>query len=195
MGIIARFASVAYPHGNGQAEAANKSILHGLHTFLGEAKDNWTEELHTVLWAHRTTFKVATGETPFALTYGSDAVIPIKTTVPTYRITMFNEARPTELDLINERRKLAAIKLAATKAQVARYYNAKLVPHNIKARKVLRRNFYPDAKHGKLASTWEGPYLIREVVGANTFKLSALSKEPIPRTWNALNMRKYHRSS
>ncbi|CAL1359337.1 unnamed protein product [Linum trigynum] len=196
---IARFASVAYPQDNGQAEAANKSILHSLHTRLVEAKGNWAEELHTVLWAHRTTFKAATGETTFTLTYGSDAVIPIETAIPTYRITMFNEennneVRLTDHDLTTERRETAAIKLAAAKTQVARYYNAKLVPHNIKmGDQVLRRNFRPNAKHGKLASTWEGSYLIREVVGANTFMLSALDGEPIPRTLNAQNMRKYHR--
>ncbi|CAL1376419.1 unnamed protein product [Linum trigynum] len=107
VGAIARFTSVAYPQANGQAEAANKSILHGLHTRLGEAKGKWAEELHTVLWAHRTTFKAATGETPFALTYCSDAVIPIETVIPTYRITMFNEednneARLTDLELTTQ---------------------------------------------------------------------------------------------
>ncbi|CAL1396746.1 unnamed protein product [Linum trigynum] len=198
VGAIARFASVAYPQANGQAEVANKSILHGLHTRLDEAKGNWADELNTVLWAHRTTYKAATGETPFALTYGTDAVIPIEVTFPTYRVMAYNEtdndeARLLDLELAQERRELAAIKLAATKAQVAKYYNAKLVPHKLTlGDQVLRRNFRPDPKHGKLASTWEGPYLIREIVGANTFKLSELGGNKIPRTWNAQNLRKYH---
>ncbi|CAL1381680.1 unnamed protein product [Linum trigynum] len=146
VGAIARFALVAYPQTNGQAEAANKEIVHDLHTRLDEAKGNWADEHNTVLWAHRTTFKVATGETPFALTYGTDAVIPIEITSPTYRVTAYDEAdndeaRLLDLELAQERRELAAIKLAATKEQVAKYYNAKLVPHKlILGDQVLRRN-------------------------------------------------------
>ncbi|CAL1401408.1 unnamed protein product [Linum trigynum] len=198
VGVIARFAWVAYPQANGQAEAANKAIPHGLQTRLDKAKGNWADELNTVLWVHRTTFKVATGETPFALTYGTDAVIPIEITSPTYRVTAYDEADNDEaclldLELAQERRELATIKLAATKEQVAKYYNKKLVPHKLMLRdQVLRRNFRPDPKHGKLASTWEGPYLIREVVGANTFKLSEFGGIKIPRTWNAQNLRKYY---
>ncbi|CAL1354098.1 unnamed protein product [Linum trigynum] len=179
----------------------NKAILRGLHTHLGEAKGNWMEELHMILWAHRTTFKAATGETPFALTYGTDAVIPIETSMPTYQITMFNEesndaARLMDLELATERRELASIKLAAAKVQIAKYYNAKLVPHNIRlGDQVLRRNFRPDPRHGKLASTWEGPYLIHEVVGPNAFKLRDLAEAKIPRTWNAQNLRKYCNAS
>ncbi|CAL1369007.1 unnamed protein product [Linum trigynum] len=201
VGTIARFASVAYPQANGQAESANKAIAHGLHTRLNDAKGNWADELNTVLWAHRTTYKVATGETPFALTYGTDVVIPIRTTAPTYRITRYNEETNDEacllvLELSQERRELAAIKLAAMKEQVAKYHNAKLVPHKlILGDQVLRRNFRPDPKHEKLASVWEGPYLIREVVGANTFKLSKLGGNKIQRTWNAQNLRKYHQAT
>ncbi|CAL1380475.1 unnamed protein product [Linum trigynum] len=120
VGAIARFASVAYPQANGQAESANKAILHGLHTRLDEANGKWADELHIVLWAHRITFKVATDETPFALTYGIDAMIPIETTTPTYHITMYdeesnNQAQLLDLELAQERRELAAIRLAATK--------------------------------------------------------------------------------
>ncbi|CAL1359954.1 unnamed protein product [Linum trigynum] len=39
-GVVLRFSFVAYPQANGQAEAANKSILHGLHRLL-EAKGRW----------------------------------------------------------------------------------------------------------------------------------------------------------
>ncbi|CAL1411103.1 unnamed protein product [Linum trigynum] len=124
-----------------------------------------------------------------------------ETTAPTYRITMYNEetndeARLLDLELAQERRELATIKLAAMKEQVAKYHNKKLVPHKlILGDQVLRRNFRPDPKHGKLASAWEGPYLICEVVGANTFKLSELGGNKIQRTWNAQNLRKYHQAT
>src|SRR5207237_8894608 len=36
----------------------------------------WARELPSVLWALRTSSSRATGESPFFLTYGSDAVLP-----------------------------------------------------------------------------------------------------------------------
>ncbi|XP_021730721.1 uncharacterized protein LOC110697648 [Chenopodium quinoa] len=37
----------------------------------------WFEELYTVLWSIRTTTKNLTGESPFMLVYGAEAVLPI----------------------------------------------------------------------------------------------------------------------
>ncbi|GJY84276.1 reverse transcriptase domain-containing protein [Tanacetum coccineum] len=41
----------------------------------GREKAGWVDELPNVLWAHRTSIKQSNGETPFSLTYGSEAVI------------------------------------------------------------------------------------------------------------------------
>ena len=82
---------MAHPQTNSQAEAANKSILHGLQKKLGDAKGKWADELHGVLWYLRTTEKTATGETPFRLTYGSEAVFPIEVALCTHRMTTFRE--------------------------------------------------------------------------------------------------------
>ncbi|XP_024006130.1 uncharacterized protein LOC112082830 [Eutrema salsugineum] len=65
-----------YPQGNRQAEAANKTILDGLKKRLDAKKGRWADELEGVLWSHRTTPRRATGETPFALVYGAECVIP-----------------------------------------------------------------------------------------------------------------------
>ncbi|CAL1388560.1 unnamed protein product [Linum trigynum] len=164
---------------------------------LTAAKGKWVEELPSVLWAHRTTFKVATGETPFALTYGSEAVLPVEMRVPTFRMTrrgdsMDAKKRIDELDLLDERREVAALRLAAIKSQVARYYNKKMRAHNlVVGNLVLKRDFRPNAAEGKLAPKWKGPYRIQEVVGPNTFKLENMSGKRVKRTWNTHNLRRY----
>ena len=48
----------------GQAESSNKIIVNNLKKRLDEKKGRWAEELPFVLWADRTTSKVATGNTP-----------------------------------------------------------------------------------------------------------------------------------
>ncbi|GJW32086.1 reverse transcriptase domain-containing protein [Tanacetum coccineum] len=45
------------------------------------------EELPHVLWAHRTMIKSSNEETPFSLTYGTEAVIPAEIGMPTLRTT------------------------------------------------------------------------------------------------------------
>ncbi|GKB27338.1 reverse transcriptase domain-containing protein [Tanacetum coccineum] len=68
--------AVAHPQANGLVERANKSLMHGLKARLGWERVGWVDELPNILWAHQTMLKTSTGETPFSLTYGSEAVIP-----------------------------------------------------------------------------------------------------------------------
>ena len=49
LGTKQHFASVEHPQTNGQAEAENRVILHGLKCKLNETKKRWVEELHSVL--------------------------------------------------------------------------------------------------------------------------------------------------
>ncbi|KAK3034730.1 hypothetical protein RJ639_032683 [Escallonia herrerae] len=85
LSIDLRFTSVAHPQSNGQTENMNRSILQGLQKKLDEAKGAWVDELPKVLWAYRTTPHSVTGETPFFLCYGTEALLPVEIGVPTIR--------------------------------------------------------------------------------------------------------------
>ncbi|GJS80304.1 reverse transcriptase domain-containing protein [Tanacetum coccineum] len=107
------FASVKHPQANGLVERANRSLGEGIKARLDERSKDWIEELPHVLWAHRTMIKSSNGETPFSLTYGTEAVIPAEIGMPTFRTaemdpTKNNEALGINLDLIEERREQAA---------------------------------------------------------------------------------------
>ena len=91
LGCHSRFTAVAHPQTNGQAEAANKFILHDLQKKLVNDKGKWADELHSVLWSLRTTENTATGETPFMLAYGFEVVLPVKVTLHTHRLATFQE--------------------------------------------------------------------------------------------------------
>ena len=111
------FSSPDYPQSNRQAEVFNKIILNGIKRKLEESKEKWVEELPSVMWTHRTTVRKSTGETPFALAYGVEAVIPLEVRMPTTRTTDFlmetNEDNlRKDLDLLEERQDLAVVRLA-----------------------------------------------------------------------------------
>nr|GEU58639.1 hypothetical protein [Tanacetum cinerariifolium] len=75
---------VKHPHSNGLVETVNRSLREGIKARLGEGNKNWAEELPYVLWAHRTMIKLSHGDTPFSLTYGTEAIIPTEIGMPTY---------------------------------------------------------------------------------------------------------------
>ena len=107
LGITNRYSTPAYPQGNGQTKAVNKVIVSRLKKRLDDAKGRWVEELSHVLWTYQTTPQQSTGETPFAMTYGAEAVIPLKENFPMLRTNSFtpdsnDELLGKNLDLIDE---------------------------------------------------------------------------------------------
>ena len=95
----------------------NKVILSGLKKRLDDAKGKWVEELPHILWTYRTTPRRSTGETPFSMTYGAEAVIPLESGFSTTRTSSFNpkdndEQLARNLDLIEEKRENAMVQLA-----------------------------------------------------------------------------------
>ena len=92
-------------------------MLKIIKTRLEGAKGIWPEELPSILWAYRTTARTPTGETPFRLTYGSEAVIPAEVGITSYRVHNHDENRNDEamrlqLDLMDELRMTAEQRLA-----------------------------------------------------------------------------------
>ncbi|GKA31604.1 reverse transcriptase domain-containing protein [Tanacetum coccineum] len=89
------FASVKHLQVNGLVERVNRSLGEGI--------------------------KASNGETPFSLTYGTEAVIPVEIGMPTLRtaevdMVKNDEALEINLDLLEERREQAAIQEAKKKS-------------------------------------------------------------------------------
>lgn len=65
-------------------------------------KGSWAEELPVVLWSYRTTPRGSTNQTPNALAFGSEAVVPIEIEMPSKRIDRpFDEQENLEALCIN----------------------------------------------------------------------------------------------
>ena len=77
-------------------EVTNRTLLKIIKTRLEAAKGIWPDELPSVLWAYRTTARTPTGETPFRLTYGADAVIPAEIVLTSYRVQSYTKDKNEE---------------------------------------------------------------------------------------------------
>ncbi|CAJ2647353.1 unnamed protein product [Trifolium pratense] len=197
LGTKQHFTSVEHPQTNGQAEAANKVILRGLRRRLDQNKKKWVEELDNVLWAYRTTPHSTTGETPFRMVYGTEAVIPVEIGEPSRRTEQpldeeqNDEALREELDLVEEIRTGASLKEATLKQKIAARHDTKVIKREFEVGSlVLRRN--ADSQEGKLAPNWEGPYRVIYKTENGAYYLEDLRGKKLPRPWNAQKLKQYY---
>ncbi|GJV71672.1 putative ribonuclease H-like domain-containing protein [Tanacetum coccineum] len=154
--------------GNGAVERVNRSLLRGIKTKLEKGGPTWAKECQIVV-AHE----------PMKGLHGE-----------TLRLTM--ELR-LNLDLLEERREIAAIREARYKQHVEKYYNKKVRHVQFQVGEfVLRKNKASKAANtGKLGPTWEGPYKVIHAFQSGAYKLSNMDGEEIPRTWHACNLRRF----
>ncbi|XP_019240976.1 PREDICTED: uncharacterized protein LOC109220962 [Nicotiana attenuata] len=169
----------------------NKVIINNLNKRLDESKSKWPEVLPGVLWAYRTTPKTSTGETPFSLVYGTEALISVEIGEPSTRYTHVIEESNKEkmrmnLDLLEERREAALIRMATQKQIIERYYKRKANPRYFKIwdfvlKKVLQLTKASNA--GKLSPNWEGSYRVRGITGKGAYELEAMDGKILPSNW------------
>jgi hypothetical protein len=168
LGIRNHYSTPAYPKLNGQVEATNKTLLGTLKKKLDRRKVLWVEYVPEVLWSYRTTARTPTGETPFSLSYGTKAVIPVEIGFPSYRVPQYDpnyndEGICLRLDLLQGRRDDAQEMGEAYRARVAKYYNKSVNARKfqvgdwvLKKVNLMTRYF----AEGKLGAKWEGSYRV-----------------------------------
>ncbi|GKV02582.1 hypothetical protein SLEP1_g15004 [Rubroshorea leprosula] len=171
-GIKLLFTSVYHPETNGMVESVNKAILEGIKPRLDLLKTKWADELNSVLWAYRTTTRTATGETPYHLAFGTEAVILFELGIPSLRVSHFDPARNDlllreDLDLLDEVCERARLRTMAYKQKIANFYNKRVRRRSFKIgdlvlRKAGLTGF--ETRFDKLAPNWEGPYVVAEVL-------------------------------
>ena len=99
------------------------------------------------------------------------------------------------MDLLEEYREAATIRLVEYQQKLAWHYN-----RDVKTREfsvgdqVLWKAVgnMRETNTGKLAPTWEGPYRVTAIAGTGAYYLEDLDKRPLPRPWNIHNLKKFY---
>jgi len=135
-------------------------------------------------------------ETPFSLVYGSDAMIPVEIHESSPRFLGFvaeesNEERKVNLDLIDKAREEARIKAEAVKIRVERQYSSKVKLRQFQVGDLVMRKAHPYELENNLSPKWTGPLRVIKAKGNGSCKLETLEGGPIPRSWNAANLKFY----
>ena len=131
------------------------------------------EELPSVLRAYRTTPRRSTSATPFSLSYGMEAVIPLEVGMPTMRTELFDpekndRALSLELDFADERREAAAVRLTSYQQQLSKAFNQNVRERKFVVGELVLKKLLPgdkDPTQGKLAPNWHGPFRVTANAG------------------------------
>jgi ribonuclease HI len=200
LNIKNHYSSPRHPQANGQVEVTNRTLLKQIKTRLEGAKGMWVKELPSILWAYRTTVRTPTGETPFKLTFGTEAVIPVEIGLTTLRTTFHKEEENEgqlrlNLDLLDETRDKAARRITLYQEKMAKYYNTKVKLRRFEIgdwvlRKVTQAT--KDPSQGKLGPNWEGPYKVIQYYRKGTYHLEDRHGKKLPHPWNAEHLKKYY---
>ncbi|CAL8154714.1 unnamed protein product [Prunus armeniaca] len=152
-----------YAQANGQAESSNK--------------------LSETLWAYRTSKREATGMTPYALTYGHDAILPMEIVVQSLRIAHqhnlvgenYSQAMLLELEGLDASRIDTLNKLQTGKQAVSKAYNKRVKNKSFEEGEIVWKAVLPLGTHvagyGKWSPTWEDPFIINQILGMGAYRL------------------------
>ncbi|RZS17009.1 hypothetical protein BHM03_00049098 [Ensete ventricosum] len=114
-----------------------RDVATGAPVYGGRDADSWQtgrdEVLPSILWASRMTPKTPTGESPYSLAFGTEAVLPPDVVFPTLRVQTQRQEESGQqlrenLDLLEEKRADTHLRALAYRRAVAKIYNRRVHP-------------------------------------------------------------------
>lgn len=185
---------------NGVVEAANKNIKKIVQKMVVTYKD-WHEMLPYALHGYRTSVRTSTGETPFSLVYGMEAVLPIEVEIPSLRIlrdieldeSEWIQNRLDQLNFIDEKRLAAVCHGQINQKRMRKSFDKRVRPQNYQVGDlVLKRIILPQGDpRGKWTPTYEGPFVVKKVFSGGAMMLATMDGEDFPLSVNADVVKKY----
>lgn len=200
LGITNQFLTPSCPHGNGQAEATNKSIVNGFE------KETW--RFKGVMDGRAS--KRVMGIPNYFMTLNmrkillndiwckSRSTCGDKVTDFSDRCVSCWKERSTTLQASGlDRGKLwrTLVRLENYQQKISWGYNKgnegrEFITGDLVLRKVVGNTWDPAMR--KLGPTWEGAYRVTSIAGINAYYLKDLDEKPVARPWNVFNLKKYY---
>jgi hypothetical protein len=191
--IDVRYVSIAHPRANGQVERANGMVLDALkkrlHDVANSKGGKWIKELPNALLGLRTQPSKPTGQSPYFLVYGSEAILPADViwdspAVEHYDDGVSEDSRRVDIDGLEEAHCTALVQSARYLEGIRRYHdrNVKESSFNV-GDLVLHRIQNTEGLH-KLSSPSEGPFTVAKVTGPGSYCLQTLECEDVNNSWN-----------
>ncbi|XP_073017819.1 uncharacterized protein [Primulina eburnea] len=123
-------------------------------------------------------------------------VLPVEIGQTSSRVESYpdnNDQSPAmELDLVEEKRDRAFIRMEAYRSRVMKSYNRKVRIRDFEVEDLVMKKVNPAGDVGKLEAWWEGPYKITRRVSSGSFYLEDAQGHSLKRPWNVFILKKYY---
>jgi hypothetical protein len=186
--IEVKYVSVAHPRANGQVERANGMIIDGLKKRLYDEtrkEETGYTSCHMSSGRLRTQPSKATGQAPFFLVYGSEAILPADIMWKSPRVEMYNEgeadeASQLELNSVEEARCTALVQLARYLQGIRKYHDRNVRERSFSIDDLVLHRIQDESGLHKLNSRWEGPFVVKQVTRPGSYRLQYPEGQDIP---------------
>ncbi|XP_042415376.1 uncharacterized protein LOC122004577 [Zingiber officinale] len=133
--------------------------------------------------------------TPFHLMYGGEAVVPVEVGVESDRLQHYDEdnaeRRLLELDLADESRARAAIRLMAYRQRMKQNYNRRVIPRSFQVGDLVWKKVKSVGDITKLETPWVGPFKVVEKLRSGAYYLEDEGGRRLERLRSANHLQPY----
>nr|GEU36706.1 hypothetical protein [Tanacetum cinerariifolium] len=151
---------------------------------LARNQQGWVDDLAQVLWVNRTLPRNSQKETPFSLTYSSEAIIPI----PKNDVAKDYNERIKEVKKRRGNKEIASIEEA--------FYQSKLRMHHSlrSSHSIYKIEDFVLLSQSNTRGTqvWQGPHMINEVHRGGHYKIVDASNHSLTQTTKSMNLHKFY---
>ena len=189
------------PKMNDAVEASKKNIKMIVQKMVVTYKD-WHEMLPFSLHGYRTLARTSTGETPFSLVYGMEAVLPVEVQIPALRIMKEADLgeeecvqhRLDQLNLVDEKRLAVVCHGQTYQKRMIKAFKKKIKPRVYHTGDlVIKRIILPQGDpRGKWTPTYKEPFVVKKLLSGGAMMLTTMDGEDFPHLVNANIVKKYY---
>jgi hypothetical protein len=190
-----------HPKANGLTERANGIIGKILNKTASDHKPDWDLKLFAAVYAYNLAYKGTTGQTPYYLVFGQQALVPIEFEVPSLRVTVQErmtvdqslKERGYAVEKLEEVRLEASSRLAHQQGLTKRAHDKKIRPIPLAEGDLVllydsRYMHFP----GKLHTHWLGPYEVHSLFPNGSVQVASIEGEVFPVRVNFDHLKKYY---
>jgi len=160
-----------HPQTDGQTERMNRTMEEMLRSYVNDKGTDWDQHLATAELAYNTAIQESTGFTPFRLSYGMDARLPMDHALSEAKVN----DNQTAVDMIqqwNSDLEIARQRLQQAQSRQARYANQRRYDQQYRVGdKVMLTTQNMRSKVGKLNPRYVGPFTVKRVLSSVNVEL------------------------
>jgi hypothetical protein len=166
-------------------DALNKRLHDAANTKGGK----WIKELPNALWGLRTKPSKPTGQSPYFLVYGSEAILLANVMWDSPAVEQYDEgisedSRRVDIDGLEEARCAALVQSARYIEGIRRYHDRNVKERCFNVGDLVLLHIQNTEGLHKLSSPWEGPFTVAKVTGPGSYRLQMLECEEANNSWN-----------